>query len=289
MSNLGLPGQSFIAPDWPKPENIIALTSTRLGGVSQSGYGSFNLAEHVGDAPDRVAINQQLLAQGLTEPLTFQWLEQVHGAAVVEVDGDGSRQQADAAFSRAPAVACCVLTADCLPILLTTTDGNVVAAIHAGWRGLAKGVVEQALQAMQVNPEKVLAWLGPAIGPCHFEIGAEVRDAFLATVAVDQREHFDHLGFTPIDKAMSDPDNGSVSTAERTAGNVVTQPSAKLQTKNTKYLANLYAIADYKLQHWGVSQIYGGGFCTYCNEQQFYSYRREANCGRMVSLIYIRP
>lgn len=277
----GLLPQSYIKPVWPVPENIVALTSTRLGGVSQSGYAAFNLADHVGDAPDRVAINHQLLAQGLTTPLKFQWLQQVHGIDVVEVDGNASLLPADAAFSRAPAVACCVLTADCLPILLTTTDGDVVAAVHAGWRGLAAGVVEQTLQAMQVSSDKVLAWLGPAIGQCHFEVGAEVRDSFLAAVAVDQQEYFDHLGFTLIDNSISNPVSSTVDLAVTTA--VVSA------TKNSKYMANLYAIADYKLQQLGVSQIHGGDFCTYCNEQQFYSHRREAPCGRMVSLIYIRP
>jgi len=254
--NLSGLAQSFIRPQWSAPENIVALTTTRLGGVSLNDYASFNLADHAGDERDRVAINRRLLTQSLGNSPSLQWLRQNHGSQVIEAVNPGAVYEADASYSREPQIACCVLTADCLPVLLTTSDGDVVAAVHAGWRGLVAGVLENTLQAMNANADKILVWLGPAIGSCHFEVGAEVRSAFLDAVEPDQRQSFDQLAFTV--------------------------------QANSKYLADLYAIARYKLQQQGVERIYGGGFCTYCNDQQFYSYRRQPVTGRMANLIYIR-
>ncbi|HSO07241.1 MAG TPA: peptidoglycan editing factor PgeF, partial [Pelomicrobium sp.] len=171
-----LPGA--IVPDWPAPRRVRALFTTRAGGVSQGSYASLNLGDHVGDAPARVAENRARLCAHL--PAEPRWLTQVHGTVVAQVDERDFEPTADGAVARAPDVVCAVLVADCLPVLLCDTDASVVAVAHAGWRGLAAGVVEQTVAATATDPARLLAWLGPAIGPDSFEVGDDVRDAFLA-------------------------------------------------------------------------------------------------------------
>ncbi len=242
----------FIVPDWPAPANVRALVTTRHGGVSAGPYASLNLGDHVGDDPAAVAENRRLLRARLpAEPV---WLKQVHGkqccdAAACSNAKGNPPPEADAAFSRTPGVVCAVLTADCLPILLCDTAGTVVAAAHAGWRGLAAGVIEATVAAMGVPGEDLLAWLGPAIGPRHFEVGGEVRDVFSA----------------------HDP---------QAARAFVARPDGK-------WLCDIYLLARQRLADLGVCRITSADFCTVRDTQQFFSYRRDGATGRMASLIWL--
>ncbi|MEZ5614296.1 MAG: peptidoglycan editing factor PgeF [Rhodocyclaceae bacterium] len=237
----------WIVPDWPAPAGVRALVTTRSGGVSTGPYASMNLAEHVGDDPGFVAENRCRLRTHLpAEPL---WLSQVHGHAVVCAEDAVEGVAADAAFTRRAGRVCAVLTADCLPVLLCNDAGTVVAAAHAGWRGLAGGVIEATLRAMNEPPAHLLAWLGPAIGPQAFEVGAEVRAAFLA----------------------HSPDAAAAFAAQ----------------ENGKWLADLYRLAGLRLHGLGVERVFGGGFCTCRDPQRFYSFRREKTTGRMATLIWM--
>ncbi|MFZ3018552.1 MAG: peptidoglycan editing factor PgeF [Gallionella sp.] len=236
-----------IIPDWPAPANVKALQSTRYGGVSAAPYDSFNLGGHVGDAPLTVARNRMLLNTLLpSEPV---WLEQVHGTAVANADMAGCRVQADACIARHRGSVCVVMTADCLPVLLCDEQGMGVGAAHAGWKGLATGVIEATVREMAVEPHKLMAWLGPAIGPDAFEVGDEVRAAFVA----------------------ADP--------SAAAAFVRGQPS--------KWFADIYSLARLRLNALGVTRIYGGDRCTYREHEQFFSYRREGVTGRMGSFIWL--
>lgn len=238
----------WIVPDWPAPESVRALVTTRTGGVSAGPYASMNLATHVGDDPAAVAENRRRLRAHLPgEPL---WLNQVHGSAVVDAAASAPGVDADAAFAREKHVVCVVQTADCLPILLCNEDGTAVAAVHGGWRGLAAGVIEAALQALPTPPEKLLAWLGPAIGPQAFEVGPEVREVFVAH-APDAAQAF----------------------AARGTG---------------KWLADLYLLARQRLRDSGVARVYGGGCCTFGEATRFYSFRRDGATGRMAALIWMK-
>ncbi|MDR0702731.1 MAG: peptidoglycan editing factor PgeF [Azoarcus sp.] len=240
----------FILPDWPAPPAVRALVTTRLGGHSKAPYDSLNLGAHVGDDPAAVAANRALLRRHL--PAEPYWLEQVHGTAVALADGGARRAppRADAAVARAPGAVCAVMTADCLPVLFCDRDGAAVAAAHAGWRGLAAGVLEAAIAAMAMPPARIIAWLGPAIGPAAFEVGDDVRDAFLAL----------------------DPGACAAFAARETSG---------------KWLADLYALARRRLTRAGVSRIYGGGRCTSTETARFYSYRRDGATGRFASLVWL--
>lgn len=236
-----------LLPDWPAPANVRALVTTRHGGVSVSPYASLNLGDHVGDDPLAVAANRARLREMLpSEPL---WLNQVHGAGIVNAADAAGIPQADGSYSRKPGTVCAVLTADCLPVLLCNRAGTVVAAAHAGWRGLANGVVEAAVQSMAVETGEILAWLGPAIGPEAFEVGGEVRDAFMRLAAEAE------LAFRPH--------------------------------KDGKWLADIFLLARQRLARVGISQVFGGGECTYRDHERFYSYRREGATGRMGSLIWL--
>lgn len=240
----------WIVPDWPAPHNVRALVTTRSGGVSCGPYASLNLGAHVQDCPSAVASNRRALAAQLpAEPL---WLEQVHGTTVVCADSAGSGAQADAAFARRPGVVCAVMTADCLPVLLCDRAGTVVAAAHAGWRGLLGGVLECSVQAMTVNPADILAWLGPAIGPAAFEVGAEVREAFCTHDAQA---------------------SGAFVAAA--------QPG--------KWMADIYMLARQRLSAAGVVSVYGGGECTVSDAARFYSYRRDGVTGRFASVVWLEP
>lgn len=238
---------SLIVPEWPAPARVKSLMTTRSGGSSQPPWTSLNLGDHVGDDPARVAANRARLRQQL--PAEPGWLKQVHSTRVVEL-GRASNPEADAAFTRQTAQVCAVLTADCLPVLLCDRTGSVVAAAHAGWRGLAGGVLEATVAAMQVPPEEILVWMGAAIGPQAFEVGDEVREAFVA-------QH------------------------QAAAVAFASQPTPG------KWLADIYQLARIRLGHAGIQAIYGGGRCTFSEADSFFSYRRDGVTGRMASLIWL--
>ncbi|MBE9515618.1 MAG: peptidoglycan editing factor PgeF [Proteobacteria bacterium] len=241
--------QSFLLPEWPAPSSVRAAVTTRLGGHSLSPYGDFNLAAHVGDDVDSVQQNRSLLTSALRLPAEPVWLNQVHSSVVVDAaDKSVNTIEADASYTKGGGV-CAVMTADCLPVLFCNRAGSVVAAAHAGWRGLANGILEKTVAAMNCEPQEILAWLGPAIGPMAFEVGEEVRDAFIAQHAVAE--------------------------------------DAFIAQGNNKWLADIYALARTHLQAVGVTQFYGGDYCTFTDEQRFYSYRRDGVTGRMASLIWL--
>jgi YfiH family protein len=242
-----------IIPDWPAPARVQALQTTRQGGVSLAPYDSFNLGSHVGDTPLAVARNRILLNTRLpSEPV---WLEQVHGTLVANADHASCLPQADACIARQRGSVCAVMTADCLPVLLCDAQGSVVGAAHAGWKGLASGVIEATVLAMGVAPQSLMAWLGPAIGREHFEVGEEVRAAFVAV----------------------QPQAVSAFIPSLLEG----------QGRGDKYLADIYALARLRLSALGIVQIYGGKHCTYREREKFFSYRRDGATGRMGTFIWL--
>jgi polyphenol oxidase len=234
-------------PEWNVPSNVRVLQTTRNGGVSLAPWASFNLGDHVGDVPAAVAANRELLRASL--PSDPSWLIQVHGTVAVDIDSRPKITEGDAAYSRQPGHVCVVMTADCLPVLFCDRQGSVVAAAHAGWRGLLGGVLESAVAAMKVDARDVLAWLGPAIGPLCFEVGGEVRDAFVAA-----------------DLAAA---------------------QAFVPGAGDKWLCDIYLLARQRLQGIGVIAISGGGACTVSESDRYYSYRRDGVTGRMASLIWL--
>lgn len=241
----------WIEPDWPAPARVRALSTTRDGGVSDGVFSGLNLGAHVGDLPARVEANRARLQQAAAIPGPLNWLNQVHGTVVHGVSSDyGCAPDADAACARQGEQACIVMTADCLPVLFCDRAGSVVAAAHAGWRGLQGGVLEASIAAMGCEPGEILAWLGPAIGPTAFEVGGEVRDAFMAEQA-DAATAF-----------VPSPNEG-------------------------KWLADIYRLARLRLARAGVSAVYGGEYCTFSDSEQFYSYRRDGQTGRMASIIWL--
>lgn len=238
---------NWIKPDWPLPASVHAAITLRTGGVSTGGYASLNPAAHVDDDPAHVQTNRSLIRRMLQLPSEPVWLQQVHGTRVVKADLCTGSEEADASFTDRAGVVCAVLTADCLPLLFCGNDGDVIGAAHAGWRGLAAGVIERTVTTM--NCANVSVWLGPAIGPDSFEVGDDVRSAFVAR-----------------DEAAA-----AAFSASRTG----------------KWLADIYLLARIKLQALGIDRIYGGDFCTVRDAQRFYSYRRDgAATGRMASLIW---
>lgn len=239
----------FIFPEWPAPKTIRAAVTTRLGGVSQSPYTSFNLAAHVGDNPTAVHENRTRLRGALALPAEPLWLKQVHGITVVDAAQADVEPEADGVFCAQPGIVCAILTADCLPVLLCNRQGTKVAALHAGWRGLVGGVIEAGVKALNLPGNELLAWLGPAIGPEKFEVGAEVRTVFV----------------------QHDPQAASAFRA----------------TREGKYLANIYLLARQRLQKLGLAGVYGGGLCTVTDSARFFSYRRDGVTGRMATLIWI--
>ena len=241
---------NLIIPGWPAPAGVHALVTTRQGGVSTGPWASFNLASHVGDDATAVAANRALLRQSL--PADPPWLTQVHGALCVDAGKARSGVEADASFTRQRGVVCAVLTADCLPLLFCDRAGSVVAAAHAGWRGLADGILEASVAAMQVPPGEILAWMGAAIGPQAFEVGDEVREAFVSQHTEAAAAFLRHPSSVP-----------------------------------GKWLADLYRLARIRLARVGVDAVYGGGRCTFSEAESFYSYRRDGVTGRMASLIWL--
>jgi hypothetical protein len=237
----------WIVPDWPASPRVCALVTTRTGGVSRGSFASFNLGTRVGDDPAAVEHNRAILRRHL--PGDPVWLQQVHGIGVVDAESAGAVPRADGAVARTRHGVCAVLTADCVPVLLAHRSGAAVGIAHAGWRGLAGGVIEATLARMAVAPEEVIAWLGPAIGPRAYEVGPDVYDAFVTR----------------------DP---GVSAAFAPRG-------------DGKFSADLHALVRRRLAAAGVAGAYGGGQCTYTDAGRFYSYRRERTTGRFASLIWI--
>lgn len=236
----------WLKPDWPAPEHVRACVTTCSGGDSLVPYAHFNLGEHVGDSLEQVQKNRQYLADALDCQPT--WLNQVHGDQVVTVDAT-QVLSADASVSREANLACCIMSADCLPVLFSDQAGSCVAAAHAGWRSLLAGILENTVTSMQVETAQIIAWLGPAIGADTFEVGDEVRVAFM----------------------QKDP-----STAQ-----------AFVPSKNAdRWMADIYQLARIRLTAHGVHAVYGGGFCT-LSDPRFYSYRRQSVTGRFASLVWI--
>lgn len=261
----------WIVPDWPVPTRVRSLVSTRQGGVSAAPYASLNIGDHVGDDPLAVAANRQRLAQCL--PGQPCWLQQVHGTMVVDaaaVCRSAPCLEADGAFSRHPGVVCAVMTADCLPILLCDQAGSVVAAAHAGWRGLQAGILERTVAAMGVPGGQLLAYLGPAIGPLAFEVGDEVRAAF-----VDANPEA-VAAFRSLRALATAPGGESGEQRARRSGMPV-----------GGWLADIYLLARQSLARLGVDSVHGSGLCTVNQASRFFSYRRDGVTGRMASLIWL--
>ncbi|WP_285409444.1 peptidoglycan editing factor PgeF [Pseudomonas sp. FR229a] len=237
---------NWLTPDWPAPASVRACVTTREGGVSEAPFDSLNLGDHVDDRPEAVAENRRRL----TEHFSIQpaWLQQVHGIAVVHAD-PGIVATADASWTATPGIACAAMTADCLPALFCNRAGTRVAAAHAGWRGLAAGVLEATLDSLDVAPEDILVWLGPAIGPQAFEVGAEVREVFINQL----------------------PETATAFVPSSNAG---------------KFMADIYLLARLRLAERGVTDVYGGGFCT-VTDPRFFSYRRASRTGRFASLVWL--
>lgn len=240
-------GNNWLPADWPAPRGIHAGTTLRGGGTSAAPYASLNPASHVGDDPRHVLENRRRIRAMLHLPGEPAWLEQVHGVAVIQADAVQGVPTADASFTTVKGVVCAAMSADCLPVLFCTQSGSAVAAAHAGWRGLLAGVLENTVAALPQEP--LLAWLGPAIGPKRFEVGDEVRAAFVAKA----------------------PGNAAAFTA----------------TPDGKWLANIYLLGRLALQASGVDALYGGGHCTVDDGARFFSYRRDGQTGRMASLVWM--
>ena len=237
---------TFLIPDWPAPAGIRACVTTRAGGVSLAPFDSFNLGDHVDDDPVAVAHNRQRLTHVFdVQPA---WLSQVHGVVVAPAT-PGQIIEADASWTATPGIACTVMTADCLPALFCDRAGTRVAAAHAGWRGLAAGVLEATAQSLNVEPQDILVWLGPAIGPKAFEVGAEVRDVFMRDLPQSA------AAFLP-------------------------------SVNPGRFMADIYELARLRLARCGITAVYGGGFCT-VTDSRFYSYRRSPRTGRFASLVWI--
>jgi YfiH family protein len=246
----------WLTPDWPAPARVHALSTLRVGGASRPPYASLNLAAHVGDAAMAIAKNRRSLREAAGLPAEPSWLSQVHGARVADLDleADADAEAADAAITRQAGRVCAILTADCLPVLLATESGDRVAAAHAGWRGLAAGVIEATVKALGCPSRELLVWLGPAIGPRHFEIGAEVREELLRSATAH--------GDSGAEAAFQPNDRG-------------------------RFMADLYALTRRRLTRLGVERIYGGGECTYADADKYFSHRRDGTTGRQASLIWL--
>lgn len=255
---------NLITPEWPAPAKVKAAISTRYGGVSQAPYDSLNLATHVGDSADDVAKNRELLKQALQLENEPVWLNQTHSDKVVEANSYVAGDEADACYTSVVNKPCVVLTADCLPILICNKQGTWVQAIHAGWQGIAKRVIEVSILAYPGQKTDLMAYFGPAIGPDHFEVQMDVLDAVTADLTSAQKKIFIKKCFKPI------------------------------EGKEGYFLGNIYELGRQRLYKCGVQEIYEGAYCTYRESEWFYSYRRDSNggetkTGRMASLIWLSP
>ncbi|MDU6926656.1 purine nucleoside phosphorylase YfiH [Franconibacter helveticus] len=239
----------LIIPQWPLPPGVAACSSTRVGGVSVAPWNSLNLGAHCGDDLAHVEENRNRVYAAANFPSKPVWLEQVHGKTVLKLNGEPyASKRADASYSNTASAVCAVMTADCLPVLFCNKSGTEVAAAHAGWRGLCEGVLEETVACFQDEPQNIMAWLGPAIGPQAFEVGPEVREAFM------EKDAQAESAFRPV------------------AG---------------KYMADIYQLARQRLANVGVQHVYGGDRCTFTEEHDFFSYRRDRTTGRMASFIWL--
>jgi YfiH family protein len=250
MQKNNIPSE-WLIPNWDAPENIKAVMTSRQGGVSNPPFDSMNLADHVDDDLQMVAKNRASLKQKLSLPNDPFWLTQVHGVTIANADQQyKGKVKADASVAYKAGSVCAVMTADCLPVLFCNQQGTAIAAAHAGWRGLHTGILEQTVKSLNCPAKEVMAWFGAAIGAKHFEVGNEVREAFVSVQA--------------------EANNAFISSA------------------NTgKWLADIYLLARLRLQAIGVNKITGGEYCSYQDKKRFYSYRREIKTGRMASLIWM--
>jgi len=246
----------LIIPAWPAAPQVRSCISTRLGGHSLAPYDSNNMGLHVGDDALAVQQNRQQLCAALNLQKSPQWLEQIHGVKVINAKSDGLVRTADGSYSNEVGQACAVMTADCLPILLCDQQGTQVAAIHCGWRGLAKGITARALDKFTCSAKDILVYLGPAISQQYFEVGIDVLDAFFKSAR--NLKHSDSIA-----------------------------ASFKPASRPLHFYADIYALARAELNALGVTQIYGGNSCTYADDEHFYSYRRDKVTGRMLSLVWI--
>ena len=239
---------TWIEADWSAPDGVVAGCSTRTGGTSSGPYESLNLGAHVGDDPDAVRENRRRLVAGCKLPAEPVWLNQVHGCEVISEPETG--MAADAAVTTQRGVICAVMIADCLPVLFCNDDDTQVGAAHAGWRGLAAGVLEHSVASFAVAPDRLQAWLGPAISQHAFEVGDEVRDAFVTHDSAAER-HFE-------------------------------------QNARGRWQADLYGLARQRLTAAGVERVSGGGLCTFREPSRFFSHRRDGNSGRMAAFVFRR-
>lgn len=250
-----MPAPAWLDADWPAPGRVRGLTTLRGGaGQSRAPFDRLNLGAHCGDAPEDVAGNRAWLTSALALPSAPNWLEQVHGVDVVHLrapPGAGPPQRADAAVTATPGVVLAILSADCLPVLLAARDGSEIGAAHAGWRGLSAGVLEATVAAMQTPPPQLVAWLGPAAGPAAYEVGEEVRAAFV------------------------DADAGAA--------------AAFRATRPGHWHADLYALARHRLASAGVTAVSGGTRCTISEPHAFFSHRRDNRSGRIATLAWLSP
>ena len=244
---------TWIVPDWPAPPGVRALTTTRLGGESQPPYSSLNLGMGTGDDRATVARNRTRLLSALGLDEEPCWLDQAHGRNAVRTMHYERAPRADASVGGAGSPPCVVLTADCLPVVLCDAGGTRIGIAHAGWRGLARGVIASCVARMARPSRDLLAWLGPAIGPASYEVGPEVRDACLAAAPGSE------FAFEPSPRGTG------------------------------RWLADLYGIATHQLVSLGIESVYGGGFCTFGDERRFFSHRRDGITGRLATLAWIRP
>jgi YfiH family protein len=242
------PHPQWIVPDWPAPAQVRALVTTRAGGTSTGPYSGMNLGRRTADDPAAVEANHAQLNRLLPE--TPRWLAQIHGSTVVDADTLTGIPQADASVACRPGTVCAILVADCLPVLFTDRAGTCIAAAHAGWRGLAGGVLANTIARMPAQPAELMAWIGPGIGPTAFEVGDDVLQAFCANA----------------------PERKTAFKPQPTAG---------------KWLCDLPALARDALRRAGVTQIYGGNFCTYTDHERFYSHRHNPVTGRMAALLWL--
>ncbi len=245
----------LIVADWPAPSHVRAFVTTRCGGVSHAPFDQNNLALHVGDDSQIVRRNRELLAQSMPGCTATQWLNQVHGTDVHRIENAREPLRGDGLYTRQKGLACAVLTADCLPVFLTNNAGSEVAVVHAGWRGLAAGIVERAVQKFGAPADELLAWLGPSISQPNFEVGEEVVQQLQASIKAAQS---------------------------------ATAPFAiPSQDEEGKALVDLYQVARRQLHNLNVGAVFGGNFCTYADNERFYSYRRDEITGRMANVIYM--
>ena len=245
-------------PNWPAADRVHAFVTQRTGGFSTGKFASLNLAHHVNDDFSAVERNRDLLKSSVSADLTFQWMHQIHSDIVNVVSVPSSPIKGDSLVCREPGIACCVLTADCLPVFLTNLKGTEIAIIHAGWRGICGGILSKTVNKMCSEPNDLMAWLGPAIGPCHYEVGDDLKIAFKRSIRSKKL-------WSRIEKCF------------------------EVSSTEGKFFLNLYKAVTTILNHLGVSNIYVDDYCTFRDSKKYFSYRRDGETGRMVSIIFIDP